>query len=58
METAIPEPDNKCENFRRKDVYGDGRMISWCAYVTDDNLGNPSCLYFSEKDERPPSNDD
>ena len=28
METAIPEPDNKCENFRRKDVYGDGRMIS------------------------------
>ena len=33
-------------------------MIAWCAYGNDDNLGNCDCLYFSEKYERPPDNDD
>ena len=58
METEIPEPCNNCENFRRADVYGDGRMIAWCAYAPDDNLGDANCLYFSEIYRRPTEGDD
>jgi hypothetical protein len=58
MEDESPEPCNDCENFRRADVYGDGRMIAWCAYASDGNLGNPDCLYFSKICRDPTEGDD
>jgi hypothetical protein len=58
MKTNAPEPCDKCENFRHADVYGDGRMISWCAVTSDDNVGNRDCLYFSEIYRGPIFDDD